>query len=166
MSFPRAELAHPSFSQRARRWIRQRLAPPRALETRSGFNAAAYWSLTAALAAGVALGLYLLLVSGNLARFDFTLAVGGLLFVAFGVVFFFWPFLASYYMYLPLAGLLRGRIAAATFCALWHMAAHCALVDVLGSGSPSSALLAPLVVGALWGSWLPAALAPVEDDLR
>ncbi len=160
MPLPHAALAYPTIRRRIGRWLDQRLSPPSSLITSSGFSSASHWSLTGALAAGFALGLYFLLVSGNIWHADFTLTVGWAIFATFGVVFWFWPFLASFYMYMPLHRLLSGRISAAVYGALWHTAAHCALVDGLGSEAVNTSLLVPLVVGALWGSWLPAAVAP------
>ena len=162
MSFPRAELAHRSFRWRAIDWIAQRFAPPNALTTSSGFNAASYWSLTGALAAGFVFGLYWLLVSGDLWHVDFTLTAGWAILATFGVIFWFWPFLASYYLYSALSRFLSGRLRAAAYGALWHAAAHCALLDGLGSNEVGSTIYVPLIVGALWGSWLPAAIAPAE----
>lgn len=139
-----------------------RLAPPEALVTGTGFGTASYWSLTGALAAGFTLGLYLLLLSGTLWQADFTLTLGWAIFATFGVVFWFWPFLASYYMYAPLRRfrVLRTRSGAAVYGALWHTGAHCLLVSGLGNDPVSSVLAVPVFVGGLWGSWLPAALAP------
>lgn len=145
------------------RWVHARLAPPRALVTGTGFGTASYWSLTGALAAGFMLGLYLLLASGHLWQADFTLTVGWAIFATFGVVFWFWPFLASYYMYTPFRRLavFRTRLGAAVYGASWHTAAHCLLISGLGSDPWSStALLVPVAVGGLWGSWLVAAHAP------
>lgn len=159
MEIPRAELARPSTLRRSIRWLAERLAAPRALDTASGFGAASHWSLTGALAAGFTFGLYFLCVSGNVWNVDFTLTVGWAIFASFGVVFWFWPFLASYYMYQPLSRWLPGRLRAAIYGALWHAAAHCALLEGLSGDGMSDSISVPLVVGALWGSWLPAAHA-------
>jgi hypothetical protein len=132
----------------------------------TGFGAASYWSLTGALAAGFTLGLYLLLLSGSLWHADVTLTIGWAIFATFGVVFWFWPFLASYYMYLPLRAIpvMRTRPGSALYGAFWHTAAHCLLVRGLDSEPWSTALIVPVVVGGLWGSWLPAAHDPAAAD--
>ena len=161
VEIPRAELAHCSYRRRLTRWLAQLLAAPRAMQTGSGFGAASHWSLTGGLAAGFALGFYLLCISGNFWHVDFTLTLGGAIFAGFGVVFWFWPFLASYYMYRLFARWLPGgRLPAALYGALWHASAHCALLEGLSGDALSSSVIVPLVVGALWGSWLPAAQRP------
>jgi hypothetical protein len=145
-----------------------RFSPPAALIGGTGLGTASYWSLTGALAAGFTLSLYLLLLSGTLWEADFALTLSWAVFAAFGVVFWFWPFLVSYYMYAPLRRLriMRTRAGAAAYGALWHSAAHCLLVSGLGNEPASAVLVVPVFVGGLWGSWLPAALAPpgAESD--
>lgn len=165
MSLPNAELARVSLAHRVRRWIYDRLAPPRTLTVSYGFGAASYWSLTGALAAGFTLGLYLLCMSGNLWGADFTLTIGWAIFAAFGVVFWFWPFLGSYYMYAPLRyfSLLRTRMGAAIYGGLWHTTAHCLLIYWLEDNPFTGAMLVPMAVGGLWGSWLPTAFASARS---
>jgi hypothetical protein len=160
VEIPRVELARLSSTRRLGRWIVTRFSPPGALIRSRGFGAASYWSLTGALAAGFTMSLYLLLLSGMLWEADFVLTLGWAVFAVFGVVFWFWPFVVSYYMYVPLGRLriLRTRPGAAAYGALWHTAAHCLLVSKLGSETVSAVLVVPVLVGGLWGSWLPAAV--------
>jgi hypothetical protein len=89
---------------------------------------------------------------------DISLAIGWFIFAAFGVVFWFWPFLISYYMYEPIRRLpgLAGRAGGLVYGAAWHAVAHMLLVQSLGVDPWSVTLLMPALVGGLWGSWLPA----------
>lgn len=162
MALPRAELARASAARRFARWLGQRLAPPQALRESHGFAAASYWSLTGALAAGVVVSLFLLCQSGTIWQATVPFTIGWMVIAVFGAIFWFWPFLGSYYMFLPLyrLGLVTTRARGAMYGALWHAAAHYVVLDSL-SGEPfTHALMCPILVGALWGSWLPTAAAP------
>ena len=90
------------------------------------------------------------------------MTVGWAIFATFGVVFWFWPFLASYYMYAPLKAVLSSRPRAALYGAIWHAAAHTVLLNGLGSDPFNNAIIVPILVGTLWGSWLPAATLPAS----
>jgi hypothetical protein len=157
---PSATLARSSTLRRLYGWLAARVAAPHTIRDNTGFAVASHWSLTGALAAGVAIGMYVLCVSGTLWNASLPLTVGWGIFAIFGVVFWFWPFLVSYQMYLLLArmGIARSRLGAALYGACWHMSAHSLLLIVLDSEPLTYALIAPAAVGALWGSWLPAAI--------
>lgn len=164
MSLPRAELARASAARRFARWLGQRLEAPRALRESRGFAAASYWSLTGALAAGVVVSLFLLCQSGTIWQASMPFTVGWAIIAVFGAIFWFWPFLGSYYMCLPLhrLGLVDTRLSGAIYGALWHASAHYIALDYLGAEPFTHALLCPLLVGGLWGSWLPTAAVPPQ----
>ena len=166
MSLPRAELARTSAPRRFARWLGQRLETPQALCESRGFAAASYWSLTGSLGAGFVVSLFLLFQSGTIWQATVPFTVGWAVIAVFGTIFWFWPFLASYYMYLPLHHLLsplRTRTGGAIYGALWHACAHCLFLDNLGGAPLSGTLLCPILVGGLWGSWLPTAVAPPKS---
>lgn len=165
MALPRAEVVPGSAWRYLGRWLAVRLAPPQTLTRYSGFPTASFWSITGALAAGIGLGLYLLLHTGAFWRADLAIALSWAVFAGMGVVFLFWPFLLSYYTYLPLARALRSRPVAAVYGALWHMGAHAAVIYAMQGDQLDPVLVVPLVVGGLWGSWLPAAVAADERRL-
>jgi hypothetical protein len=165
MSLPRAELARPSWPRRLVRWLAARLSPPRALGTSEGFAAASYWSLTGALAAGFAVSLFVLWHNDSLWQASLPFTVGWAVVAVLGTIFWFWPFLLSYYMFQPLfrrIESLRRRTGGAMFGALWHAGAHCLLLTHLGADPWNIGLICPLVVGGLWGSWLPTASTPAR----
>ena len=159
MTLPHAELAGTSTGRRFARWVHQRLAPPRSLQTSSGFSAASYWSLTGALGAGFAVSIYVLFASGTIWEANVPFTIGSAIVAVFGALFWFWPFLLSYYTFLPLHRfqLVTSRRGAAIYGAVWHCTAHYLFLDHLGAQPITSAFICPLLVGALWGSWLPAA---------
>ena len=158
---PRAEIAPPSLLVRCARWLAIRTAPPRSLVTSTGFGAASNWSLSGAWAAGFTIGMYLLFVNHDLFSLGFAEVVGWLLCATFGMLFWFWPFLASFYMYSPLRRYrwLARRSGAALYGALWHGTAHHLLIEGVGGAQWGASMLVPLVIGGLWGSWLPSAFA-------
>jgi hypothetical protein len=102
MSLPRVEIAGARWPRRATRWVVAQLETPGPLARASGFTAAIYWSMSGALGAGLATSLYVMLVSGTLWTADFTLTLGWATFAALGVLVLVWPFLLSYYMFLPM----------------------------------------------------------------
>lgn len=158
---PRAEIASPSLPLRWARWIATRVAPPRSVVDSTGFSAASTWSMSGAWAAGFTIGLYLLFVNNDLFSLGVSELVGWLLCATFGMLFWFWPFLASFYMYSPLRRFrwLARRRGAALYGAMWHTTAHYLLIDSMGGDPCGASMLVPVAVGALWGSWLPAAFA-------
>ena len=164
MTLPRAQLTRPSMRRRLSRWVELRLEAPQTLREAEDFVAASYWSLTGGLAAGMSVSFYALCKSGVIWEASVPFTIGSVIVAIFGVLFWFWPFLASYYMYLPLhfLGVARGRVAAMVYGALWHCGAHYWLLSHFDAPLPWSTFLCPLLVGGLWGSWLPAALAPEE----
>jgi hypothetical protein len=136
----------------------ERAAPPQFLRETKGFNAAVAWSASGALAAGFAIGLYVLITSHTLWQADLALTVGWAIFALLGVIVLFWPFLLSWLCYFPMSRLrvTQHRAAGAAFGALWHLGAQCAVVNALGGYVSSWMMLVPVIVGGVWGSWLPA----------
>lgn len=168
MSLPRAELLRATTLRRLARWLGQRLEAPSALSESRGFAAASYWSLTGALAAGVVVSVFLLCQSGTIWQASVPFTVGWAVIAVFGAIFWFWPFLASYYMFLPVhrTGLVTTRAGGACYGALWHASAHYLLLSYFGASIDWHALSCPILVGALWGSWLPTAVSPPGEPVK
>lgn len=158
MSLPRAEIADVPWTHRAFSWMVDRASAPAHLREATGFNAAVAWSASGALAAGFGIGLYVLITSNTLWHADLALTVGWAIFALLGVIVLFWPFMLAWLAYFPLSKLpaMRYRATGAVFGALWHVGAHCAVVNGLGGHISPWMMVVPLVVGGIWGSWLPA----------
>lgn len=145
-----------SRGERFKAWAVGLLSPPRF--TREPADAAMWWwSMTGAMAAGFGLGVTVLMAKNALTTVNLTLSLAWSVFIVLGIPIFILPFLVSFAVarLLPL----RSRWAGAGYGALFHAAAHCAVL--YGLRLPPLAfpvICAPIVVGALWGSWLPAAL--------
>jgi hypothetical protein len=140
--------------------VAQRLAPPSFIGDEPGLGAALGWTCSGALAASFSLSLIAAVATGDLAAADPMIGMSWLLFVVLGVGVFFSPFMFSLLTYVPFSRFawFRTRAGGAVYGAVWHGTAHCLIVISLGAPALSPPLAAPLVVGALWGSWLPAVL--------
>ncbi len=121
------------------------------------FAAASVWSLTGSLVAAMSLGFYLLLSTGTLWTADVAVAFGWLVFSTMGAVCLFWPFMLSYYTYQPVRHLCHTRPRGALYGALWHLLVHCAILQAMDRSVMMATMAIPIVIGAIWGSWLPAA---------
>lgn len=113
--------------------------------------------MTGAMAAGFALGVTVLMAKDALMSVNLALSLAWAVFIVLGVPIFILPFLVSFGL-AQLLGL-RSRYVGAAYGAGFHVVAHCAVL--YGLRLPPLAfpvILAPLLVGGLWGSWLPAAL--------
>jgi hypothetical protein len=163
---PRAELARVAWLRRAARWLQQRLDTPPSMLERDGFDAATHWAVTGALAAGFGIGFYVFVVTGELWHADLTRSLGWAVFSLLGVACLYLPFLISLVMYLPLSRhrWFRRRAVAAGYGAAWHLSAHCLLIASVGGNPRSAAVAVPIVIGALWGSWLPGTVASPPGD--
>jgi hypothetical protein len=167
VSIPQAELARRHAGRRARAWLAARLRPPRWLRAEDGASTGGRWAISGAFAGCLGLTLYIAIHSGSLGEADFAMTLGWTIFAAFGATVLFLPFVACYLLWLLLRRAggarppLQTRLGAALFTGGFHLGAHLLVTSQLGG---SGVLLAavPLLVGALWGSWLP---ATVDDWL-
>ena len=130
------------------------------LRAHDGAATGGRWSISGAFAACLAITVYIALRSDSLVEADFVETVGWTIFAAFGATLLFWPFLASFLLWLVLrraghhALCLQSRAGAALYGATFHLTAHLLVTENLG-GAPATLALMPIAVGALWGSWLP-----------
>jgi hypothetical protein len=148
---PSAQIARPGLSVRASQWFQQHVL-------RSRFDhGLASWSFSGAFVAGCALTLYAYWRAGALGEIDMGRSLGVVLFASMGTMLLVWPFLVSALLYLAVwrQGAWRGRAAGAMWGAAFHGLAHAIVLQVT-VGDGLSALGLPVVIGAVWGSWLPA----------
>jgi hypothetical protein len=148
---PTAQIARPGASTRASQWLSQHLL-------RSRFDhGLASWSFSGAFVAGCALALYAYWRAGALGDVDMGRSLGVVLFASLGTMLLVWPFLVSALLYIAVwrHGAWRSRPAASAWGAVFHTLAHAVTLQLF-VGDAGSGLAIPLVIGALWGSWLPA----------
>ena len=147
---PRAQIARPGAARRASEWATRHLLASRFDRGLSS------WSFSGAFVAGCALTLYAYAQVGALDDMTMSSSLGVVLFASMGTMLLVWPFLVSALVYLAVwrHGGWRSRPAGALWGALFHAAAHGAALEAVAS-DPSTALVIPLAIGALWGSWLP-----------
>jgi hypothetical protein len=148
---PTAQIAHPGVARRGLEGLRRHLLAPH-------FDQGlASWSFSGAFVAGCALTLYGYGVAGALGQLDMGRSLGVVLFASLGTMLLVWPFLVSALIYLAAwrHGGWRSRAAGALWGATFHAAAHMGLLQLFVA-EPATGITIPLVIGALWGSWLPA----------
>lgn len=115
------------------------------------------WPVSGAVAGSVALTLTLAASSGHLWQTGFLASLGWALAAVFTTPLLFLPFLFSYLVYVLVhrVPLLDTRVGAGVFGASWHVAAHSWVLSGLEAPMLHPSSLAPLIIGGLWGSWLP-----------
>jgi hypothetical protein len=151
---PRAQVASHGLAGLARRgvdWMRHRLLASHFAGGLAG------WAFSGAFTAGCALTLYAYWRAGAIAQIDMGRSLGVVLFASLGTMLLVWPFLISALIYLTVwrHGGWRSRPSAALWGAAFHGLAHMTTLQ-LAMASPSTGLVIPVALGALWGSWLPA----------
>jgi len=149
-------------SERFKAWLVRLFAPPRGFTNSSPDAAMWYWSATGAMAAGLALGAMVLIYFDALLNVNMAVSLAWAVFLVLGIPVFILPFMISFslvrYVQFP------SRYVGAAYGAVFHVLAHCGVLYALEVPSLSfPVILAPLLVGSLWGSWLPAALAKPHE---
>ncbi len=157
---PRASVARPHTIHHAASWIATKLEPPQRMQHGDGFLLPAWWASTGGVTGGIAMALMATLVTDTFWNASAIVVAAWALCVIFAVMVLFWPFLLSFFCYLPLREHLQSRPRAAVYGAAWHLTAHSLVANALGVEILHPMLLIPLVVGGIWGSWLPAAFEP------
>ena len=157
MDVPVAEITG-TRSERAKAWGVGLFAPPKLFVRLHRDEAMWWWSISAAMAAGLALGALVLIANNQLMSVNLALSLAWAVFILLGVPIFIVPFLISYSLVRYVR--LESRYVGAAYGAGFHVLAHCGVLYGLRLPMLSvPIILAPLLVGALWGSWLPASLA-------
>jgi hypothetical protein len=159
MAIPGAHIGPRSPARRLLGWLGARLDAPRYLDGPSS-SAWIRWTLSGAVAGSVVLALVLLVGSGHLRHVGFWNSLGWALAAMFTVPLLVLPFLFSYLAYAVLHRIpgMSCRVGGAAFGAVWHLVAHAWILDGLEIEIWHISSLAPIMVGGLWGSWLPHAL--------
>lgn len=117
-----------------------------------------WWSVTGAMMAGFAIAVTLLISFDALMSVNLALSLAWLVFILLGVPVYLLPFLMCFSLVRHVR--LTSRYAGAAYGAVFHICAHCGVLYGLRIDPlVFPVILAPLLVGGLLGSWLPAALA-------
>jgi hypothetical protein len=154
--------ARPSGGRRLLRWLQ---TPP-LLRDERGFGAAALWSITGAVGAGLTLSVIALVSLSQVMGYRLSAPLT-LLWLAPAVVVVTIPSFAAcyalYYFVLFPRKLLTTRVKAAGYVIGWHLSAHVFVLSRSEQGIFNAFLIAPVAVGAVWGSWLPVAVTAPAD---